>query len=283
MLTKATLKPLLIPAAAVCAVYLVSMLLIFQFSIREAIPGSLEVGGYTPANYLALGQKLYASVFLNTLMMCTVTALVTLLIGYPLAYYIVRAQSRLMRSLLFFICLMPLFLGDVPRSYAWILMLGSNGALNSFLLAIGIIERPIQMLFTTLGVIIALVHITLPFMVVLLAVGISHIDRDFEKAATSLGARPYNVFLTITLPLSAPAILAGTMTVFALNFSAFATPIMIGGGKVNMISNLVYQLGIASFNFPFAAAMSLAALALILVIVGILGRVGARLAARVGA
>jgi putative spermidine/putrescine transport system permease protein len=97
-------------------------------------------------------------------------------------------------------------------------------------------------------------------MVVMLAAALSHIDPSYERAAASLGAGPLRVFLTITLPLSAPGIVAGTATAFAWTFSAFATPQLIGGGRVNMISNLVYQLGFASFNFPFAAAISAAGL-----------------------
>ena len=104
--------------------------------------------------------------------------------------------------------------------------------------------------------VVALVHVTLPVMVIMLAAALSHIDRDYEKAAESLGAGPIRAFLTVTLPLSMPGIVAGVTTAFAWTFSAFATPQLIGGGQVNMVSNLVYQLGFASFNFPFAASLS---------------------------
>jgi putative spermidine/putrescine transport system permease protein len=177
---------------------------------------------------------------------------------------------------------MPLFLGDVPRSYAWMLMLGGNGAVNGALMSLGLIERPMQILFTSTAVVIALIHITLPFMTLLLAVGISHIDQEYEKAACSLGADPLRVFLTVTLPLSVPAMLAGFLTVFALNFSAYATPIMVGGGKVSMISNIVYQLGIASFNFPFAATLSFVSFVAVLLVVGLVGRASNRVAERFG-
>jgi putative spermidine/putrescine transport system permease protein len=139
----------------------------------------------------------------------------------------------------------------------------------------GLIEQPIQFMFTTFGVVIALVHVTLPVMVIMLAAGLSHIDRDYQRAAASLGAGPIRTFVTVTLPLSMPGIVAGVTTAFAWTFSAFATPQLIGGGRVNMISNLVYQLGFASFNFPFAASLCVAGLALTLVVVSAL-----RLAAR---
>jgi putative spermidine/putrescine transport system permease protein len=117
-------------------------------------------------------------------------------------------------------------------------------------------------------VVVALVHVTLPVMVIMLAAGLSHIDRDYSRAAESLGAGPIRVFLTVTLPLSMPGVVAGTTTAFAWTFSAFATPQLIGGGRVNMISNLVYQLGFASFNFPFAATLCVAGLALTAVVLG---------------
>jgi len=141
-------------------------------------------------------------------------------------------------------------------------VLGNNGFVNSVLLQLGIIGQPLQLLFTVTGVTIALVHVTLPVVVVMLAAAIAHIDPDYERAAESLGAGPVRVFLTVTLPLSGPGIVAGVTTAFAWTFSAFATPQLVGGGKVNMVSNLVYQLGFANFNFPFAAALCVAGLAL---------------------
>ncbi|MCK9916011.1 ABC transporter permease [Microbacteriaceae bacterium K1510] len=280
MARTSSFRSLLLPAIAVVLLYAVALILVFQYSVRAPIPGSLEPGGFTLGNYAGLGHPLYLSVFLRTLGMCAATAVIVLLIGYPLAFYMVRARYRSVRSLLLLVCIMPLFLGDVPRSYAWILMLGANGAINGALKWLGLIDRPIQMLFTIGGVVVALVHITLPFMTLLLAVGISHIDQQYEKAARSLGADPLRVFLTVTLPLSVPAILAGFMTVFALNFSAYATPIMVGGGKVNMISNVVYQLGIASFNYPFAATLSLVSLVAVLIVVGIVGRASHKIGER---
>jgi putative spermidine/putrescine transport system permease protein len=121
-------------------------------------------------------------------------------------------------------------------------------------------------MFTTLGVVIALVHVTIPVMVIILAAALSHIDRNYARAAASLGAGPLRTFATVTLPLSMPGILAGVTTSFAWTFSAFATPQLIGGGRVNMISNLVYQLGFASFDFPFAASLCVAGLALVLAV-----------------
>lgn len=132
-------------------------------------------------------------------------------------------------------------------------------------------------MFTHLGVLIALVHVTIPVVVLMLATAISHIDRAYEKAAQSLGAGPVRTFLTVTLPLSMPGILASITTAFAWTFSAFATPQMIGGGRVPTVSTLVYQLGFSSMNFPLAASLSIAGLVLTVVSLMLLGILTRRL------
>jgi putative spermidine/putrescine transport system permease protein len=262
--------------AMLCALgFLVAMAAVLQFSLRAYIPGSLEPGGFTLSNFADLLKPLYARVFLDTVWICFLTAVATLIVGYPLAYALVHTQSAIVKSILLVIVVTPLFLGEVVRTYSWIIVLGNNGFINSVLLGLGIVQKPVQFMFTTFGVVVALVHVTMPVMVIMLAAGLSHIDGDYQKAAESLGAGPLRAFLTVTLPLSMPGVIAGVTTAFAWTFSAFATPQLIGGGRVNMVSNLVYQLGFASFNFPFAASLCIAGLALTVVVLSLL-----RLAAR---
>jgi len=269
------LRPFTAPAVLCTVGLLAAMAAVLQFSFRAYVPGSLEPGGFTLANFADLLKPLYARVFLDTVGICFLTAISTLIVGYPLAYALVRTQNAILKSTLLVIVVTPLFLGEVVRTYSWIIVLGNNGFINSVLIYLGIVEQPFQFMFTTFGVVVALVHVTLPVMVIMLAAGLSHIDRDYQKAAESLGAGPVRTFLTITLPLSMPGVVAGVTTAFAWTFSAFASPQLIGGGKVNMISNLVYQLGFASFNFPFAASLCVAGLALTIVVLSML-----RLAAR---
>ncbi|MEA2858601.1 MAG: putative spermidine/putrescine transport system permease protein [Methylobacteriaceae bacterium] len=264
------LRAFVLPAALCALALMAALAAVFQFSLRAYVPGSLEPGGFTPDNFLALMKPLYARVFLDTVWISALTALVTLIVGYPVAYALVRSRSGVLKSAILIITVTPLFLGEVVRTYSWIVVLGNNGFINSVLLKIGLIERPLQMMFTHFGVVTALVHVTLPIMVIMLAAAISHIDPVYERAAESLGAGGVRAFLTITLPLSLPGIIAGVTTAFAWTFSAFATPQLIGGGQVNMISNLVYQLGFASFNFPFAASLSVAGLALTFAVLALL-------------
>jgi putative spermidine/putrescine transport system permease protein len=269
------LRTFTIPAALCALGFTAAMAAVLQYSLRAYVPGSLDPGGFTLSNFADLLKPLYARVFLDTVWICALTAVATLIVGYPLAYALVRIENPLAKSALLVIVITPLFLGEVVRTYSWIIVLGNNGFINSLLRGLGLIDQPLQLMFTTFGVVVALVHVTLPVMVIMLAAGLSHIDRDYQRAAESLGAGPIRVFMTVTLPLSMPGVIAGVTTAFAWTFSAFATPQLIGGGRVNMISNLVYQLGFASFNFPFAATLCVAGLALTIAVLSIL-----RLAAR---
>jgi putative spermidine/putrescine transport system permease protein len=267
-------QPLLrifITPAAICAmIYVGAMVTILQFSVREFIPGSLVPGGLTLANFTALLKPLYGHIFLNTVWICFLTSLSTLIVGYPLAYALVHVRHPLLKSGILIIVIAPLFLGEVVRTYSWIIVFGNTGFINSILMALSLIDKPIQFMFTTFAVVVALVHVTIPIMVIMLSAALAHIDRDYMKAAESLGAGPVRAFLTITLPLSMPGIIAGFTTAFAWTFSAFATPQLIGGGRVNMVSNLVYQLGFASFNFPFAASLCVTALILTVAVLALL-------------
>lgn len=260
------------PAGLVAVGLIAAMVAVFQYSVRTYIPGSLEVGGFTSQNFAAMLRPLYALAFWNTVFLCFETAVFTLFLAYPLAYALVRTNHSGLRSFILIVAVTPLFLGEVVRTYSWMIVLGNNGFLNTLLIKFGVLDRPVQMMFTAGGVVAALVHVTMPIMVIMLAAALSHIDRNFEKAAESLGAGPIRIFLTITLPLSMPGIVAGFSTAFAWTFSAFATPQLIGGGRVSTISTLTYQLGFSSFNFPFAASLSVVGLALSLAVIALFKR-----------
>jgi putative spermidine/putrescine transport system permease protein len=271
---------LFVTPAVLCALgFAAALAAVMQYSLRAYVPGSLEAGAFTLDNFAALLRPLYARVFLETVWICFLTAFFTLIVGYPLAYALVHVRHVALKSAILVIAVTPLFLGEVVRTYSWIVVLGNNGFLNAMLLRLGLIDAPVQFMFTQFGVVIALVHVTLPVMVIMLAAALSHIDRDYERAAASLGAGPIRAFLTVTLPLSTPGIIAGVTTAFAWTFSAFATPQLIGGGRVNMVANLVYQLGFASFNFPFAASLSVAGLLLTFAVLGLMRVAAGRLEA----
>ncbi len=268
---------LISPAVLVAIGTVVSLLTVLQFSLRTYVPGSLDVGGFTLANFSGLTGSIYRSALSNTLRLSIETMVFSLLLAYPLAYAMVRVRNRTLKSAILILSLTPLFLGEIVRTYSWTVVLGSNGFVNTVLRNLGLIDWPVDLMFTHFGVVLALVHVTIPVTVLMLGAAISHINRDYERAAQSLGANPVRIFVTVTLPLSMPGILASATTAFAWTFSAFATPQMIGGGRVPTISTLVYQLGLSSLNFPLAASLSIVGLALTAVSLFVFGRLTARL------
>ena len=256
---------LLLPAAAVLAVFAAALGALFRWSVLEFVPGSLQTGGLTLANFRAVMAPQYLGAIRDTVLLSLLTTGLTLLAAYPVAYALARTPSRRVRSLLLVLTLAPFFTGAIVRTYAWVLVLGNT-----------VVTWPVPMLFTERGVLVGLVHFSMPTMILILAAALSHIDPAYERAAASLGARPSRVFLRVTLPLSLPGIVSGGLIVFAWTLSAFPTPELLGGGKVKMIANVVRDLGLDSFNWPGAAAFALVALVLTLGMLTALGRLGVR-------
>ncbi|MGH7153648.1 MAG: ABC transporter permease, partial [Acetobacteraceae bacterium] len=233
--------PFLLTSLIAAGLFLVALVDVLQFSIREFVPGSLEVGGLTLANFQRLLRPFYVWVLLETVAISFLTAIFTLVLSYPVAYAMVRTRRPWIRSILIVLAITPLFTGEIVSTYAWILVLGTHGFLNSVITALGL--APLSLLYTTVGVTLALVQFSMPVMIMLLATAISHVDRACERAAANLGAGPARVFWHVTLPLTTPGIVSGSVVIFAWTMSAFSTPQLIGGGKVLMISNLVYLEG----------------------------------------
>ena len=250
----------LIPSTIVAAIFAAAMIGILQYSFHQFVPGSLSVGSLTLENFTRINRPIYYWVLLDTLVMSVSTAALALVLSYPVAFALVRTERNWLRSLLIILSLSPLFTGEIIRTYSWLLVLGTDGAVNSLLKGIGVISAPLNIMYTKYGVLIALVQSAMPVMIILLATAISQVDRDCEKAAANLGAMPNAVFWKITVPLTIPGILSSFVVIFAWSMSAFSTPQLIGGGKVMMISNMVYLQGFSSSNLPFAASLSTIAL-----------------------
>ena len=267
----------LLPALLVAFFFVSARTEIFQYSFREFIPGSLDVGGFTWANFARINRPIYFFAILDTFWLAFLTALFALLLSYPLAYALVRTEREWLRTLLIILAITPLFTGEIVRTYAWTLLLGTEGMINTILKGIGLIDTPIALMYTRVGVVIALVQFAMPVMIILLATAISHVNSDYEKAASNLGASPGQVFWRVTVPLTMPGIIAGFIVICAWTMSAFATPQLIGGGKIMMISNVVYLTGFSALNFPFAATMSVVALVSAFVVLALMKLMTARI------
>jgi putative spermidine/putrescine transport system permease protein len=191
---------------------------------------------------------------------------ITLLLGYPTAYVMARA-SRAVRLALTLVLVVQFFTSYVVRTYALVLVLGSQGIVNEVLLQTRIIERPLPLLFHEAGVAIALVLVPLPFMIFPIYSVLKNINPNLLTAAASLGASRFQTFWLVVVPLSLPGVLAGFVLVFLFDLTAYVMPGMLGGGYFDMIANFIQQQAMASLNTPFASAISMTLLFITIAII----------------
>jgi len=186
-------------------------------------------------------------------------------------YAMAHAKPRV-RLALTLLVIFPMLLNLVVRSFGWIVLLANRGLLNNLFMDIGLIARPIKMMFNLFGVLVGMVHIFLPFMVLMLVPVIQAISRDVRDAACTLGAGRARTFLSVTLPLSAPGILAGSIMVFVLTISALVTPRMLGGPTYKVMATLIYDDFLQTLNWPAGAAMSFVLMLFTLIMIGFSSR-----------
>jgi putative spermidine/putrescine transport system permease protein len=215
------------------------------------------------ANFL--GDPYFRGVLWRSLGMAAQVTAWCLVLGFPLAYALSRLRG-VARALLYFAVLMPLLTSAVVRTFGWMILLSNNGFINRILLDIGLIDRPIAMMYRMTGIVIALVEVLLPFMVLALDAALLNINPHLYEAARNLGARGTRIFLQITLPLSLPGILSGSVLVFTLAISAFVTPSLIGGPRVEVMATLIYQESMALLNWPSGAAVAFVMLFTLLIL-----------------
>jgi putative spermidine/putrescine transport system permease protein len=255
---------LLIPSFVVLFIFFnIPLIFLFILSLRQYIPGKGISSHFTPDMYVKFATDFfYISSLIKTLLLGILITFLTLIIGYPLA----RTTSK-QKGFLVALVIFPLFLNIVVRSFAWVILLAKKGIINNFLIGFHIIGEPLDLLFNDTGVVIGMTHILLPFMVIALASIIQNIERDYEEAAYVLGASKFKAFLKITLPLSLPGIIAGSLLVFLQAITAFVTPRLLGGINIRLISNLIYQEFTNTFNWPFGASMGFILLLVTLLII----------------
>jgi putative spermidine/putrescine transport system permease protein len=257
---------LIAPAALVLLVFLVIPYInIVLMSFRPPGDGAPYGAGFTLANYRKFfSDSFYILQVVNTLWIGFVVTLSCLLIGFPVAWQLARGESRL-RPLYYSIVLAPLLVGIVIRSYGWTVLLGNNGVINRTLMGWGVTDGPLPLMYNGLGIVIALTHVLLPFMVLPIMSAIQGIDPSLEAAARSLGASRAVAFRRVLLPLARPGIQTGSILVFVLAISAYVTPALIGGLRVKTMAVTIVDALIDTFQWPFGSA-----LALVLSVVGAL-------------
>ena len=217
------------------------------------------------ANYLlVLEDDLYLAAFLNSLWIALVCTILCLLIGYPMAYAIATAPERWRMPLLMLIVL-PFWTSFLIRVYAWIGILKPNGLLNNYLMALGLIDEPLVILHTQLAIYIGIVYSYLPFMILPLYANLARMDHTLLEAAADLGCRPAQAFLRVTLPLSMPGIIAGSMLVFIPAVGEFVIPDLLGGPQSLMVGRMLWTEFFNNKDWPLASALAIVLLLLLVI------------------
>lgn len=207
-------------------------------------------------------DNLYLTAYLNSVRIAAISTVLCLLVGYPMAYGIARCSPSVRSSLLMLVIL-PFWTSFLLRVYAWVGILQNNGVINNFLLSIGVIHEPIQMLQTDFAVYVGIVYSYLPFMILPLYANLEKMDLTLLEAASDLGCRPWRSFLKITLPLSTSGIVAGCMLVFIPAVGEFVIPTLLGGPATTMIGRVLWDEFFSNRDWPVASTVAIAMLFLL--------------------
>ncbi len=233
---------------------------IFAWAEDGILQLRLNFGNYS---YL-FSDELYALAYLNSLKVAAISTALTLLIGYPMAYTIARSPARYRNPLLMLVVL-PFWTSLLIRVYSWMGILKNEGLLNSFLMWLGIIDSPIQIMETNTAVYIGIVYSYLPYMILPLYATLEKMDLTLLEAAADLGCPPFKAFLKITLPLSMPGVIAGTLLVFIPAVGEFVIPDLLGGPDTLMIGKVIWAEFFDNRDWPVASAVAVAILILLVV------------------
>jgi putative spermidine/putrescine transport system permease protein len=229
------------------------------------------------APYLAFfGSGFRRNVLWRTLEVSLITTAISLVVGFLTAYVVARTSGRV-KSLLIIAAVFPLLTGVVVRSFAWLIILGKNGILNSSLIWLGVTAEPFSMLYTEGAVIVAMVYLFVPLMILTLVGVLENIPDDLLQASSSLGASPSATFRQVVLPLAVPGLIVGAVLVFTGSFTSYATPQLVGGERQMMMGTLMYQRAMVAFDWVGASTIAAIMVVLTISIVLIMSRIARRL------
>ncbi|WP_458098125.1 ABC transporter permease [Roseomonas sp. WA12] len=275
---------LALPTAYFLAIVAWPLASLVRMGFSRPARGRVFGEGFSLDNYIqALTDGLYLETLGTTLRIGILSSLLALLLGFPLALFIRRARP-VTRSLLIFVTIAPILISVVVRAYGWMVLLANRGLVNSLLMKVGLIDRPLRLIFNETGIVIGTAHVLLPFMVLAVLGSLQTIDGVLDDAASSLGASPWRTMRDIVLPLALPGIAAGTVLVFVLAVTSFVTPVLLGGGLVLTLPVAALQQFNSTFNWAFGSALVgvllVTVLGTTLIFDGVLKRRMARLSAR---
>lgn len=270
---RAWLSPGLLLAAPVlffAAFFLAPLAVVALASVTSGEPGL----SLTTQQYLrVLADQYHWDVILTTFRLALFTTLVCVILGYPLAWYLVRVvRWQAWRRFCVILLVVPLFTSNIVRAFGWMVLLGRNGLVNQALVGVGAADRPVRFIGTELGILIGMVYVLLPFVVLAVGNALARVDPACEHASADLGASPTATFFHITWPLTLPGVMSGAIIVFTLAVSAYVTPALLSGGRISVLSMLIFQQYSSVFDFHYGGALSMVLLIFTLILVALANR-----------
>lgn len=230
------------------------------------------VNEFTLSNFSRVFDPVYLKTFLDSLKLALATTLISFLIGYPFAYFMSKLSKR-WKSLAMLLVVVPFWTNALIRIYGWIILLRTKGILNQFLVGIGILEKPLKILYTYPAVLIGMVYSLLPFMILSIYSSVEKLDWSVVEASRDLGANAVQTFFTVTLKLTLPGILSGVVLVFVPSIGLFFIADLLGGGKIMLLGNLIKNQLMVSRDWPFGAALSIIMMCMTLIFIGLYRKV----------
>jgi spermidine/putrescine transport system permease protein len=260
------------PVVWLTAFFFVPMIVVFAYSLATRTSGGGVTFGLSIENYERIGESgLYIWAALRSLRIAIVVTIATLLLAYPVAYYLALVATR-WRIALFVLLIVPWWCSILVKNFAWVAILAESGVLNRALLRIGLIDQPLKLLYNEVAVVIGLVHILIPFMVMPIYATLEKLDRRLIEAAANLGSSPLRALWEVVLPLSLPGLAAGSLLTFILAFGSYITPALLGSERTSMIANLIQSQFMEAFDWPFGAALSTVLLGLVVLLLASFNR-----------
>ncbi len=257
--------------------FILPLLIVLAYSVMTRGQGAVVSLPLTLEHYQRTFGSVYFPVILDSILVAFITTVVCVIVGYPLAFFIGTRSNPRARQIALFLVILPFWTNFLVRTYAWQIILGEEGTINTFLMNLNLIQEPLQLLYTDGAVIIGLVYGYLPFMVLPIYTSVERFEFRLVEAGHDLGGNDWKVFWRVVLPLTLPGVIAGCILVFIPTIGAFVTPDLLGGTQGLMIGNLIQrQFRGTGANFPLGSAISAVMMGLVMISLFIQSRVGSR-------
>lgn len=234
-------------------------------------------GGFSLSRYFDFFKdEYYLEIYMRTIKLGVVTTILATILGFPTAYYISRTNKKV-RGLYIMFAVFPLLTSAVVRSFSWMVILGKRGIVNTVLMNIGIISKPLSLLYNEFSIVMGLLYLFLPLMIMSLVGVMENIDGDLTEAAESLGATRFQAFFKVVFPLSVPGLIVGSILVFTGSITAYTTPQLLGGSKAKVLSTLIYQSAMSLFDWDTAAVVATIMIVTTLIVSSIINMMASRI------